>query len=83
VNKGNRKGRGLLQKPHATTRTSKIPAKYIINAHDTKSATPPTHIITRGTAAGIASCSIACRIVSDKGCAMNLLSILVSWTIGM
>src|SRR5215213_1354524 len=59
------------------------PAKCGHNTHNTKSATDPTHVITRGTAATgtpsinhpILGLSSRTR-VSDKGCGTNLLSIL-------
>jgi hypothetical protein len=76
----------MLQKPHARSRASKTPTKYISNADETNSAAPPTQInILPSVTAGSPSSnrSIACLIVSDEGCGMHLLSILLTWAISM
>ena len=76
----------MLQKLHATSRASKTPTTYMSNADETNSAAPPTHIniLPSVTAGNLSSShSIACRFASDKGCGMDLLSILVAWAISM
>ena len=80
VGKVNSKGRSRLQKLHTTIiRANKAPTKYANNTHETISAAPPTHIITRGTAGVSNSRAIACRIASNNVCGMSLLGIRVAW----
>ena len=60
-------------------RANKAPTKYANNTHETISAAPPTHIITRGTAGVFNSRALACRNISDNVCGISLLGMLVAW----
>jgi hypothetical protein len=73
-------GRSRLQKLHTTIiRANRAPTKYANNTHETISAAPPTHIITRGTAGASNSRALACRIISNNVCGMSLLGMSVAW----
>jgi hypothetical protein len=72
--------KGRLQKLHTTIiRANRAPTKYANNTHETISAAPPTHIITRGTVGVSNSRALACRIISNNVCGMSLLGMPVAW----